>query len=159
MKIEKYERYFMLVVAAMLLGAVGALIATIAGEHAAFPESSERIDPATIRTEAPFDEPGLHANDDGSYDLVMIAQTWAFVPAEVEVPAGAEIHFKIASVDVIHGFRIPDTNANSMIIPGQISELDVTFDDPGEYSVICHEYCGLQHHIMGGKIIVTEGTE
>lgn len=157
MKIERYERYFMMVVAGFLVLAVAALLFTIAGEHAAFPESSERIDPATIAQTAPFDDPGVHRRDDGDYDVVMLARTWAFEPAEIELPAGATAHFRIASVDVVHGFRIPGTNANSMIIPGQISELEVTFDEPGDYSMICHEYCGLQHHVMGGRITVTGG--
>jgi cytochrome c oxidase subunit 2 len=27
-------------------------------------------------------------------------------------------------------------------------------DEPGSYSIICNEYCGLQHHLMRGQIIV-----
>jgi cytochrome c oxidase subunit II len=30
----------------------------------------------------------------------------------------------------------------------------VRFDRPGEYPMICHEYCGIAHHTMSGKIIV-----
>jgi cytochrome c oxidase subunit II len=158
-KIERYERWFLIAVAAALLLAVVALLATIAGEHAAFPESSERIDPALISTTAPFDEPGVHPRGDGDYDVIMIARTWAFEPAEMELPLGATAHFRIASVDVVHGFNIPHTNANAMIIPGQVTELEVTFDEPGPHSVICHEYCGIQHHIMGGVINVVGGAE
>ena len=34
------------------------------------------------------------------------------------------------------------------------------FDEPGEYLLICHEYCGLGHHMMYGRIIVEPaGTE
>jgi len=35
-----------------------------------------------------------------------------------------------------------------MVIPGQVSEIDVNFDEPGQYSVLCHEYCGIGHHTM-----------
>lgn len=157
MKIERYERWFMYMVAAFLALAVVALIMTIAGEHAEFPESSERVDPQLVTAQRPFDEPGVFPRDDGDYDVVMIARTWAFEPAEIELPVGATAHFKIVSMDVVHGFRIPDTNANAMIIPGQITELEVTFDEPGPHSVICHEYCGIQHHVMGGRIDVTGG--
>ena len=154
MKIERYERWFMAAVAALLVLAVIALIFTIAGEHAAFPESSERVDPALISSTEPFDEPGVYPRDDGDYDVIMVARTWAFEPAEIELPVGATAHFRIVSVDVVHGFKIPDTNANAMIIPGQVTELEVTFDEPGPHSVICHEYCGIQHHLMGGRINV-----
>jgi cytochrome c oxidase subunit II len=153
-KIERYERWFMVVVAAALGLAVVALLATVAGEHARFPESSERLDPALVSSTAPFDRPGVYQRSDGDYDVIMVARTWAFEPAEIDLPVGATAHFRIASVDVVHGFKIPDTNANAMIIPGQVTELQVTFHEPGPRSVICHEYCGIQHHIMGGIINV-----
>jgi cytochrome c oxidase subunit 2 len=41
-----------------------------------------------------------------------------------------------------------------MVIPGHISEITVDFDDPGEYTMLCHEYCGIGHHNMSARIIV-----
>jgi cytochrome c oxidase subunit 2 len=41
-----------------------------------------------------------------------------------------------------------------MLLPGQLSRVTARFDKPGEYPMICHEYCGIAHHTMGGKIIV-----
>jgi cytochrome c oxidase subunit 2 len=41
-----------------------------------------------------------------------------------------------------------------MLLPGQLSRVTRRFDQPGEYPMMCHEYCGIGHHIMGGKIIV-----
>jgi cytochrome c oxidase subunit 2 len=50
-----------------------------------------------------------------------------------------------------------------MLLPGQISTLTATFDKPGTYNVICHEYCGaggptIGHHTMYGQIVVDEAT-
>ena len=45
-------------------------------------------------------------------------------------------------------------NINVMVLPGQIAHAPARFDTPGEYPIICHEYCGIAHHTMGGKIIV-----
>ena len=28
--------------------------------------------------------------------------------------------------------------------------------NPGKYSILCNEYCGIGHHTMTGKIYVTE---
>ena len=39
-------------------------------------------------------------------------------------------------------------------IPGQVSKLAATFDEPGEYNFICHEYCGLGHAVMYGTLTV-----
>lgn len=49
-----------------------------------------------------------------------------------------------------------DTNINMMVLPGQVSNLKTTFDKPGTYNVICHEYCGIGHHTMYGQIVVEE---
>ena len=55
---------------------------------------------------------------------------------------------------MIHGFFIPGTRVNMMLIPGQVSEFDYRFTKPGEYLLICHEYCGRLHHTMSGKVVV-----
>jgi len=39
-----------------------------------------------------------------------------------------------------------------------VSHLRHTFDQIGEFPVICHEYCGLGHAAMAGTITVTGGS-
>ena len=148
MHIDKYERWFMIATFIFLIMAAGALIVSVVGHHAALPEPAGRINPEDVRTTPPFDQPGLHTTADGSTELILIGQAWQWTPEEVSVPTGTEVTIKATSVDVVHGIRIPGTNANVMVIPGQISEIDVTFDEPGLYSLICHEYCGIGHHNM-----------
>jgi len=43
---------------------------------------------------------------------------------------------------------------NVMLIPGQISRVTARFNREGEFFIACHEYCGIAHHTMGGKVIV-----
>jgi cytochrome c oxidase subunit 2 len=62
-------------------------------------------------------------------------------------------------MDVQHGVKILRTNVNMMILPGQVSTLSATFEEPGTYQFICHEYCGAAHHTMYGQIIVEEPSE
>ena len=62
--------------------------------------------------------------------------------------------FKVASGNVIHGFMVRNTNINAMVIPGEVTQVTYTFDKPGEYLIICHEYCGLLHHTMYSKVVV-----
>jgi cytochrome c oxidase subunit 2 len=49
---------------------------------------------------------------------------------------------------------IPGTRVNMMLIPGQVSQYEYRFDKPGEYLLICHEYCGRLHHTMSAKVVV-----
>ena len=88
------------------------------------------------------------------YEAYILGQTWAFLPNRLTIPKGSEVTFYITSKDVIHGFDLQGTNINMMIIPGQISTLTATFDEPGEYNFVCNEYCGIAHQTMFGTLVV-----
>jgi len=154
MKIEYYEKVFLILGVVMMLSGLTAILVSVVGAGVMVPEPAGRVAPADVRTTAPFDAPGLREISPGKYEAVIVAQTWLFTPNEIRVPAGSEVTFRVASTDVIHGFLIENTQINAMIIPGQITEVSQTFDEPGEYLLICHEYCGIGHHNMWGRVIV-----
>jgi cytochrome c oxidase subunit 2 len=118
------------------------------------PGVAGRIEPGRVYQTPPFDKPGVRQIGPGRYEAVLVAQTWAFVPPVVKVPLHADVTFTATTIDVIHGFNIEGTRLNMMLIPGQISRNSYRFDRPGEYLLICHEYCGLGHHTMAGKVVV-----
>ncbi len=154
MRIHQYEKAFLAAGAIVLILCLGALAWTtfVMGIH--LPGAAGRIHPQAVRTTPPFDQPGVREVAPGRYEAVVIGAAWRFEPAEIRVPAGAEITFVSTSTDVLHGFNIEGTRLNMMLIPGQISRNTYTFSEPGEYLLICHEYCGLNHHAMAGKVIV-----
>ena len=102
----------------------------------------------------PFDDPGLDRTGPGRYGAVVRGQAWAFNPREIVVPAGSTVDFVITSRDVVHGFHIDETRVNGMVLPGQITRLSHTFEEPGRHLVICHEYCGVGHHNMYATVEV-----
>jgi cytochrome c oxidase subunit II len=145
--------FMMLGVVVLTFGLIAIAVSVVHyGIHV--PSPSDRIAPTEVRATSPFDNPGVTEVSDGEYEVVMIAETWRFVPDEVRVPAGSEVTFKITSPDVIHGFLIEKTAVNVMIIPGQVSEVTHTFEQPGEHLFVCHEYCGTGHHLMSGRVVV-----
>jgi cytochrome c oxidase subunit 2 len=91
---------------------------------------------------------------DGRVIVSIVGMTFAFQPAEIRVPANRPISFRLTSTDVQHGFQIVSTNANTMVIPGYVSEFTTVFKRPGEYLIVCNEYCGVGHHLMSSKLIV-----
>jgi cytochrome c oxidase subunit II len=115
-----------------------------------------RIDPAKVAEHPMFKEPGVVEIAPGRYEVRLTAQIWSYAPNEIRVPAGSTVHFWATSKDVIHGLLVPRHNINVMVLPGQIAHAVARFDTPGEYPIICHEYCGIAHHTMSGKIIVEE---
>ena len=93
---------------------------------------------------------------DGVLEVQMVALMFAFAPAEIRVPAGRPIRFRLTSADVTHGFMIAGTNANSMLLPGYISQFTTVFPRAGDHLIVCHEFCGNGHHVMYGRIIVED---
>jgi cytochrome c oxidase subunit 2 len=114
----------------------------------------ETIDPRTARQDERFTQTGVTRRDDGSAQVVVLAQMFSFAPSEIRVPAGRPITFRLTSPDVIHGFQIVASNGNTMVVPGYVSQFTTVFNTPGNYLIVCNEYCGLGHHMMHGTLIV-----
>jgi cytochrome c oxidase subunit II len=118
------------------------------------PSHKETIDPKKVDQTAPFDQPGIKQIGENEYEVVMTLQVFSFTPMEIEVPAGSTVYFTLTSKDVVHGFQVANTNLNAMVMPGHIQKISQKFDEPGEYLVLCNEYCGAGHQAMSTKIIV-----
>ncbi|MFE8697916.1 cytochrome c oxidase subunit II [Cytobacillus sp. FJAT-53684] len=118
------------------------------------PSHEERIDPQKVDQTAPFDQPGIKQIGENEYEVVMTLQIFSFNPANIEIPAGAKVHFILTSKDVVHGFEIAGTNVNAMVMPGYVQKITQTFDEPGDYLVLCNEYCGAGHQVMSTTITV-----
>ncbi|MDQ7030915.1 MAG: cytochrome c oxidase subunit II [Ardenticatenia bacterium] len=154
MPIERFEKVFIWISLLLLeVFFVAVLVAAFFG-GIQLPAPGGLVDPEQLANTPPFDQPGVRQVGDGQYEVVMIAQTWQFIPGEIRVPVGSTVTFRITSRDVLHGFLIPNTNANVMLVPGQVSEVTTRFDKPGEYRIICHEYCGIGHQTMFARIFV-----
>jgi cytochrome c oxidase subunit II len=90
------------------------------------------------------------------YEIHLVAKMWAFDPPEITLPTGSTAEIFLATPDVTHGMQIMRTNVNIMAVPGAVNYARVRFDKPGDYQVICNEYCGIAHHSMAGMIHVTD---
>ncbi len=154
MHVHRYEKAFLLVTGALLIGFLAALFYSTFAMGIQVPTKVAEVEPSEVRSTPPFDRPGVREVAPGRYEVVIIGQAWSFSPDEVHVPAGAEVTFTATSTDVLHGFAIEGTRVNMMLVPGQVSRATYTFDRPGEHLLICHEFCGLGHHVMYGKVIV-----
>ena len=68
------------------------------------------------------------------------------------------VEFRVTTLDVNHGFSLyaPDGHlvAQTQAMPGYVNRLRVTFDQPGTYTVLCLEFCGMSHHRMRGVVEV-----
>jgi len=156
MHIHPLERKWIYVV----LAAIGIFLASIfytalvRNIHA--PSHMETIDSASLHLSGEFaeDKLGVWTQPDGTIKVVLVAARYGFYPREIQLPAATRVTFRIASADVLHGVHIPMTNMGTMVVPGYVSEVTTTFPKPGEYPMLCNEYCGLGHDHMWSKVTV-----
>jgi cytochrome c oxidase subunit II len=157
MKIDLYERVWMWAAAAMIaifMVIIG--VSTFAyGQHP--PSHVETIEPSKIFTDPRFSRIGEPViMPDGTIEIQVVALMFSFAPNEIHVPVGRAVRFRMTSADVTHGFMISGTNANAMLVPGYISQFTTVFTRPGDYLIVCHEFCGNGHHVMSGRIVVED---
>jgi cytochrome c oxidase subunit 2 len=152
-KLEKIWLIFGLAALIVFLSTIGVSAFYLGNKP---PSCLTTIDPEKVDQTAPFNKPGLHKVEgkDWDYELVYVAQAFAYNPTQVTVPLGAKVRVIATTKDVVHGFEVAGTNINMMLEPGYVSEYTTTFDKEGEYLIVCNEYCGTGHHLMSSKIEV-----
>ena len=154
MSVERYEKFWMWgagVLIGLFLGAIG-FSAGVAAVHP--PSHLETVDPASLDAHPDFGKPSVVVRSDGAVVVTVVTSMFAFAPDPIEVPANRPVIFRLTSPDVIHGFQVVGTNANTMVVPGYVSQFTMTFTRPGDYIIACNEYCGLAHHMMVGRLVV-----
>jgi cytochrome c oxidase subunit 2 len=154
--VARTEKRWVMIMGAMLLVMLTVIVVTGIMD-ALHPSSNvEVIDPTTLHLQGEFVESnlGTAVEPDGSVTVRIIAEQYEFVPRCLEVPVGTPVKFRITSADVIHGFLLPDTNVNTMVVPGFVAEVRTRFAKEGEYAMPCHEFCGLGHHAMWAHVRV-----
>jgi mono/diheme cytochrome c family protein len=77
-------------------------------------------------------------------------------PAMLRATVGEDVHLRLTSSDVVHGFAIGRDHRPSVDVkPGQVTETTLRFDQPGTYTFYCTRWCGPNHWRMRGTIEVT----
>ncbi len=154
--VARTEKRWLMIMATMLVVMLVIIVTTgIAG--ALHPSSNvEIVDPQTLHLRGEFVESNLGTaiEPDGSVTVRIIAEQYNFVPRCLLVPAATPVKFRLTSADVVHGFLLPETNVNTMVVPGFVSEVRTHFTALGELVMPCHEFCGLGHHAMWAHVRV-----
>jgi len=110
--------------------------------------------PTCLTSMEPFESGELIQHAEDRFEIHYLAMMWEFEPNEVEIPRGSTVDLYLTSEDVLHGFQILGTNINLMAVPGTVNYARVRFDEPGEYRIVCHEFCGMEHQAMAAAIRV-----
>ncbi len=108
----------------------------------------------------PYTDTHSDSGTSGALTVDVVGRQWAWQISQTSVPVNTSIQFRVTSADVNHGFAIYDKNwrvlAQTQAMPGRTNTLRYSFDQPGQYTILCLEYCGLAHHTMASVLTVTE---
>ncbi|CDK40757.1 Cytochrome c oxidase (B(O/a)3-type) chain II [Halorubrum sp. DM2] len=155
MHIHAYEKLWLALSIALILALIGTVTYGAVGPGIAMVSDTEpTIDPGALDEDERFSEPRVEQIGENEYAAYVVARQYGFQPDPIVVPENSTVTFYVTSADVTHGFEVAGTNANTMVIPGEVSEITVETDDPAEYGIVCNEYCGAGHHVMEGKVNV-----
>lgn len=156
MHIDPLEKKWVYLSLAMVGLFFGAILFTALRQGVNPPSHVETIDSASLHLSAEFAESnlGVKTREDGSVLVTMVAGRYGFFPRSIEVPADTPVTFRLASMDVLHGVHVPMTNMGTMIVPGFVSQVTTVFPKPGEFPMLCNEYCGLGHDYMWSRLTV-----
>lgn len=75
---------------------------------------------------------------------------------QLHVPRGRPVKLWMTSEDVIHSFFVPAFRIKMDVLPGRYTTQWFQAERPGRYHLLCAEYCGTNHAVMGGFVEVME---
>ncbi|NGM88910.1 cytochrome c oxidase subunit II [Parapusillimonas sp. SGNA-6] len=75
---------------------------------------------------------------------------------ELHIPINTPIKLIMTSQDVIHSLFIPAFRNKRDVVPGRYSMIWFQADRPGEYLLLCAEYCGTDHSEMKGRVVAMQ---
>jgi cytochrome c oxidase subunit 2 len=86
-------------------------------------------------------------------DIYLQAQMWRWYPV-LRLKEGARYTLHLSSLDINHGFNLYPVNLNFQVVPGYDYGLTIVPNKKGDFRVVCNEFCGINHHMMVGKVVV-----
>lgn len=87
-------------------------------------------------------------------EFIITVKQWSFSPAVIKVKKGDTVVLKLKSVDVTHGFSLPEFKINAALKPGETKIVEFLANKSGSFTFICNIYCGVGHIGMTGTLVV-----
>ena len=83
------------------------------------------------------------------------AKRFEFEPSHIDIDEGETVRLIVRSADGMHGLSIKKLKvAEDIPRGGDPVTIEFTATAPGEYEILCTEYCGKGHSAMRGLLVV-----
>ena len=80
--------------------------------------------------------------------ITIHAKKYEFIPAEITLKKDQTVKIELTSGDVEHSLELPGLGINSVMKKGEVTEVDVTPTEIGDFKGKCGKFCGLGHRKM-----------
>jgi cytochrome c oxidase subunit 2 len=88
--------------------------------------------------------------------ITMTVKRFEYSQKEIHVKRGIPVVVEIVSLDVPHGFSVPDFHVRAeVVMPGKPTFIRFTPDKTGEFLYVCDVFCGSGHEQLEGTLFVT----
>ena len=88
--------------------------------------------------------------------IKMSVKRFEYSPRDVMLKKGVPVVLEITSLDVPHGFNLPDLKVRADILPGQVTRVRLVPDRTGTFTFRCDVFWGTGHEELDGLVTVTE---
>ena len=109
------------------------------------------------------DYAALYRPDPAATPVFVVAKQWMWKAehrngrrevGELHLPLGRPVRVVLTAQDVIHSFFVPAFRIKQDAVPGRYTSIGFTPSRAGEYRLFCAEFCGTEHAMMTGRIVV-----
>jgi mono/diheme cytochrome c family protein/plastocyanin len=78
-----------------------------------------------------------------------------WLTSNINAQVGEPLTLRLVSDDVVHSFALGQSDFQPVdVLPGQPTDVTLTFDQPGTFTFYCTRWCGADHWRMRGTITV-----
>jgi cytochrome c oxidase subunit 2 len=88
--------------------------------------------------------------------IKMTVKRFEYSPRDLQLKKGVPVVLEISSLDVPHGFNLPDLHVRADVIPGQVTRVRLVPDRAGTFTFRCDIFCGTKHEDLEGLVTVRE---
>ncbi len=116
------------------------------GPDAAYGVSRPQLINAALGNPIGLDPADQHGQDD-------------IVASELVLPVNRELDLQLRSLDVIHGFFVPQMRLKQNAVPGATLHVHFTPIREGTYAILCSQVCGSGHTRMQAHLRVVSPSD
>ncbi len=96
------------------------------------------------------------SKEQGERVVPIKVKRFEYVPREVTLKKGLPVVLELKSLDVPHGFNLPDLGVRADVLPGQTARVRIVPKQTGRFLFHCDIFCGTGHEELQGAIVVKE---